>query len=314
MYNIYLTRAFFDRVKEIELEAWSRRDAQVIYLLKVFSDLLCSGSNVYFDIPLIVIEDIFNSSSKGFSEDLASQIVYNLVKSNKLVTKCNIEKLDYIGLYFSEQSKNKPFNNGVFSLSDPSQLVDFNMWNHSIKLTGPSTYKGVLHPPVNSLIYIDPYLFRKNKLINFESFLDSFDYHKLSIQFHLTIYSSIEETSQKDLDLFLNLLDSILKIEYEIILVNKRSITSDRIFISNYTIGTMTHPFDRDNHLHSNFLPIQKENEKKNGEVIDYVKKIVRNSHYNSEQKNDVLNVYKCIRSTENFRNRLIDVLIDNKV
>ncbi len=105
--------------------------------------------------------------------------------------------------------------------------------------------------------------------------------------------------SEKHVLDFISCLDSIIGLDYEIILVNK-IFTDNRVYVSNYSSGSFQHPFDRDDIISVSFFP----NEIGGLQIAkSYISKFVKQTNYNNMKESLSQKIY---RNNNDFVNRLV--------
>jgi len=116
-------------------------------------------------------------------------------------------------------------------------------------------------PPVNAMLIIDKYIFSKPLKIKIQSLIDFVTLYKanLEIPFHLSILFSSENhgkshVTQAQIDEVFQTISSIRNLEVTLYLDNSIPV-DDRLVYTNYTTGSIGHPFDvRPTRFSQNFL------------------------------------------------------------
>jgi len=306
----YISKEFISDLEALDISAWEERSEEKRSIIDTFKRILSSGEKVVSDVE----QDLLIAALKNTSENSFIQKVFKLVyKSNKLKIAQDFSPIDIRGLYFKHKNMNLPFNEGILSVTNPLNVSDWKLnpesklsWNISQShIPKSSNYENLVSPPTSSLIYIDNYCFKSKKVEKLINWIKSNIPSNLSPRFQLTILTVKENAERGALEKFKQVVNEIQNIDYEIFLLPKKLIR-DRVYITNYTYGQFSHPFDDvDDHCIHNqlFIPLPAGNS--NREIVQSVKelinKIIKKTDYftHVKYKNEVH------RNTE-FENRLI--------
>jgi hypothetical protein len=311
MIKYFLSEQYIDEIKVIEFDGWREKSIKKIGLISLIQGFLLENYLIYSNLSSERVEKIFAEVKfKSTTESGVDIIIYRAIKEGRFIS--SIESTDFGSqcIYLSKTNHNIPFQMGLVSSTTPIDFREkFVKWvgqNKIIKyVPNIDLYSGLFVPPASSLVVIDPYLFRDNKLNNFISFLKNFYIKNISTQFHLTLYSNLEKQRFPVVERFINSLNEFLKIDYEIILLN-RIFTDNRSFISNYCIGSFDHPFDRDDEVKYSFTAGGNNAYNNDYETKQKIINLVNSCNYFDLNKNSVNDLERIFRKKTDFRNRLI--------
>jgi hypothetical protein len=311
MTSFNLSRGFVGKLSELERTAWESRSMDTLVGVRYVCDCLIGGFVINTDIDEEELRRIqLLSQVENYKYEIY-RVIHSAMKLDLLFPKkLNSDSIINQDVYLLDNNVNVPFPYGVISFSEPSELIEkFETWKSFAKeVKKGESYEGILTTPSNSLVMVDPYLIQSKKFDKFIGFLTNFLLKKMTIKFHLTIYSKIDESgSEKQVVELKNMLDNIANLEYEIILATSMPLTN-RVFISNYVVGFFAHPFDRDDLVSTIFLPSQIDGVRT---AKDYIAEFVRHTNYYSIKESIVQRIY---RNNANFTNRLITEICPPKV
>jgi hypothetical protein len=303
MISFNLSKGFIGKLSELEQQAWESRSMDTVVGLRNVCECLSAGFVINTDIEVEELERIVLFSHTENYKNEIDRVLHSALKLDLLSpTKLNADLIRNQDVYLLDFDVNIPFQNGVISFSEPFDFVKkLKSWkSFSKEVKKHQSYEKILTTPSNAMVIIDPYLIQTKKFDKFFSFLENFYSKRLSIKFHLTIYSNIDEGgSEKPVMDMVMRLDKFVNLEYEIILVNN-IFTSNRVFVSNYNMGFFAHPFDRDDIISVSFLPAEI-----GGLEIakSYVSQFVKQANYFAMKQSTVQKIY---RNNSQFSNRLV--------
>jgi hypothetical protein len=255
--EVYVTKNFIEKLCDFENEAYRNRNGQAIEYIERIKRLI-------FDSNLPIYSNI---SADVFEETLSEELRRYFLKFTMNEGDSNFSNLifdsipNYSGLYFGNIVKD---DYGLVNLQNIDNFIYENCTVNSIELPHLD-YSNIEKstPPCNGMLIVDSYLFN-DKIKKMESlikFIELFVPKKLKIPFQLTILSSSEHdkkvVSTESLKSQISELEKIPNINLNVFIDNNlyKSI-SDRLIFTNYTKGSIGHPFDRKTVFSQNFIPL----------------------------------------------------------
>ncbi len=168
-------------------------------------------------------------------------------------------------------------------------------------------------PPVNAMLIIDKYIFDNPFDKKIQSLIQFIKLYKgnLQIPFHLTILFSLNQGNQNLTDKAFLLLSEIGNIKVQLY-ADHNLPSSDRLIFTNYTSGSIGHPFDgRETRFSQNYLGRENSIERIRNNYRNYRKDLIK---WNSIVKNipDSFGVTKSKWETSSFTNRIFEPIFDN--
>jgi hypothetical protein len=299
--NIFIEKGYWN---EFELHAKTLNNYSVFEFDKVIQNRkktveriveLFRSSNIYTNDK---IEDLDLHQNFGIDKDFKSVLFREIIKNNvfESARKLNLEKKledfdqsDFC--FFTTENQNiclaKTEKEGRIHHS--SNFLENNFFLNN-SFPSEETNQDIskidkLYHPCNSLVILDCYFFTDfaKKKKNFFDFLHKIIPQKIELQFELDI---IVDNPQNSL-LVSSIYNEILiefsnKLSLHIYLPFKlKNKVSDRYILTNYSVITIGHPFDRNSHISSNFFPSNQNKEavinsyNNLKERISFVKKII---------------------------------------
>ena len=309
MVRFHLSKSFISKLAELEYQAWEHRDRDTIVNVRNICDCLGNGFTIDTDLEIEELQRIVSHNNTGIHTNEIDRVLNSAIKLD-LLTPANLSAIMTRpqDVCLLDYDVNIPYKQGTISSVDPidfaNKLKTWKSFNKEVKKDDNyENINNIRSIPSNALVFIDPDLIQPKKFDKFIGFLQTFLSDRLSLRFHLTIYSNIDKTGNEKhvLDLITRL-DSIIGLDYEIILVSK-IFTDNRVYVSNYSSGSFQHPFDRDDIISVSFLP----NEIGGLQIAkSYIYKFVKQTNYYNMKQSLFQKIY---RNNTDFVNRLVNEL-----
>jgi hypothetical protein len=192
---------------------------------------------------------------------LKERFIRKLIRSESEGGVLEIPK-NHKAFYFYDSSFEFENKIGLIYMNDEDKFQEFYVNCNVASIPLMTDYSIIEHavPPCNSMLIIDPYLFGKpfsKKLKNLIKYINIYQKNDLNIPFQLTILAGAKLgdflIDQTFVDEAIKQLNKINNLEYAIYLNEKPG--SDRYFFTNYTYGSIGHPFDdRETNFSQNFM------------------------------------------------------------
>jgi len=251
--EIIISEKFIDHFESEDKDAYAHHLVERVNTINKIRRLILSGLTITSDIVisrLVKSYDITgNKNYKCFKDVFCSSVIksgkYNY-KSLKIVNELE----NYSAYYFLEAEMDSSMGTGVIFVNDLLKTTGFfeNCTVNSRSLKEDYTIIEKAAPPCNAMLYIDKYLFSsKDKVNNFVKFMSLYKSETLAIPFQLTLISSFENNNrsipERIVEYAVTQLNKIEHLQFEILL-DKRIPMDDRLIFTNYTMGSIGHPFD----------------------------------------------------------------------
>jgi hypothetical protein len=212
-----------------------------------------------------IINEFNRTGNKDFKNFREAFIHYLVKKGNYsfLSFQEDLKIENYQSYYFLNNSSLNESNYGVAAISEKKEIRSFfeKCTVNSISITDNYDLIKDATPPCSAMLINDAYLFSndKNKLANLVKLIEIYKDNSLCIPFHLTVltkytYQNNKYVSPTFMEKVVETLNCIKNLKFEILLSTKLPL-DDRLILTNYTKGSIGHPFDdRPTLFNQNFL------------------------------------------------------------
>ncbi len=262
--EIFITEKFIDDFEKHEKYVYSNHLVNSVNIVNKIRTLVLSGLAITCNITNSELVKSYDDSGNKNYLNFKDVFSTSFIKSGKykfLSLEKFKEIVNYNAYYFLELNSVNPNSHGIVNVNDISTVTHFfeNCTVNSRSFSDDYTIIQEATPPCNAMFYIDKYLFAsKIKVDNFIKFITLYKKEPMDISFQLTIISSYENNGKsipkiilEYAEMELNKLDNL---QFEILL-DKNIPDDDRLIFTNYTKGSIGHPFDdRPTVFNQNFL------------------------------------------------------------
>lgn len=333
----YLSRGFISEFDSFCLQVSNNSadylGAQDCYsLIFGFKDLLENSVQINTNLDNEELRDALAAENGNLIQRILKERLKNRPKT--LVRNDKFKELDDIGIYCISEDKNMPFNEGVISITQPERIdtiteIRLNCNVSQGNIPKSSDYDNLPCPPTNALVYHDNYFLKQKSPIyvnRFMNWVESMIPENLSKPFQVTVITSELnaddiETINKNWQILEKRVNSIHKLELQVLRYNPQHgektgkyyqiISRDRYYITNYTFGSFSHPFDKNQPscIHNQtFLPLPpnpQNIENLNKDISNRISEIVSFTYY---FRNPLVLREKGVKvfCNKDFKNRLI--------
>lgn len=334
---LYLSRGFISEFDSFYLQV-SNNSADIlgardsIDMIYKFRDLLENSVQINTNLDNEELRDAIAAENGN----LIQRILKERWKNRSITLVCNdkFKELDDIGIYCISEDKNMPFNEGVISITHPKRIDTItergfkcNVSQRNIPKS--SDYDNLPCPPTNALVYHDNYFLKQYSSIYLERFMnwvESMIPENLSKPFQVTVITSELNTDNvkkinTNWEILKERVNSIQKLELQVVSYNPqygkkenesyRIISRDRYYITNYTFGSFSHPFDKKQPscIHNQaFLPLPSIPQDIEDSIKDIKKRISEIVRFTYYFRNPMVPKEKGVKvfCNKDFKNRLI--------
>lgn len=261
--EIFVTDKFLNEFTSLENDSFKNNDRSKLELCIRIYKLISSGLRINSDISFENLKSRYDPSGNKSYKDIKDIIAALAIKTGNY--NCREINLDivpnYNAYYLFENIFIKGKNSGTIIIDDLKNIVDFysKCTVNSLEISDDYALIEGAVPPCNSMIIIDKYLFiGEKKLENLIKFINLYKNIELNVPFQLTIISSYDNNNRTiSPAIFEKSIQELNKLEnfnYEVLL-DKNIPIDDRLIYTNYTKGSIGHPFDnRKTVFNQNFL------------------------------------------------------------
>lgn len=307
--EVFISELFLDKLSDIEkgsprnvIVTVDKIERIVTSNLKISCNISIENAKNYYDV----------SGSKSF-DSIKQGCIHNAIKNgtytyNDLTFE---ENNNNKAIYFYDKSLPNKNNLGLVYI-DTENKFDYFFGKCTVNSNPLKDDYEIIEdaaPPCNSMLIVDKYIFFEPKKIkNLIRFINAYNNKELKIPFHLSIISSYENMNKslppKNIRDAVSELDLVTNLNYGIYLDNRIPL-DDRAIYTNYTKGSIGHPFDdRKTVFNQNFMATS---ERINKDYDDYLIDL-------KEWKNFIIKIPKTMGIIQTkylnkigFENRLFD-------
>jgi hypothetical protein len=260
--EIFINKEFCRELEEAESRAFKSKDRRKLVLIEKIYNLLHSGLKINTNIDYSFIETGIDETGQKDFMDGEGVLALSLLKSNAEFIQSDLFTINKNNsFYFIGGSSLLIDNCGVVLINGIENKIGFysDCTVNSFEIKEDYSIIEKSTPPCSSLFIVDKYLFADSKkILNVIRFIKAYKSDALKIPFQLTILSSYENNNKPIpptvFNNYLEEFDKLDNLEYEILLDNRIPF-DDRLIYTNYTKGSIGHPFDnRSTVFNQNFI------------------------------------------------------------
>lgn len=310
--EIFVTDKFLDEFTSLESDSFKNNDRSKLEVYIKIYKLISSGLRIRSDITIDNLKSRFDPSGNKSYKDIKDIIAAFAIKSGDYkYREMNFEIVpNYNAYYLLGDTFKKGKHSGTIMIDDLKNLDDFysGCTVNSLEISNDYSIIEKSVPPCNSMMIIDKYLFNGDKkLENLIKFIKLYKNKELDVPFQLTIVSSYDNSNRTiSPSIFQKSILALNRIEnfnYEILL-DKNIPIDDREIYTNYTKGSIGHPFDdRKTLFNQNFLATSDNIMR---DYMDFYQSLISWKKFCSEIPEKMGNIATKFSNTE-FKNRLFE-------
>jgi len=298
--EVVISKSFIERLVEIEELPMRQINPNVRDTFERIQRLIISDFKIKSDLSFNKEEalKIYSDFKEGNNLSIKELFIKNLIKNNNYYLSDNIFEnfKNNKAFYFGNSLFPQQNEFGLIYMNDKDSFESFYQKCTVNSNTLEKDYKVIAEaaPPCNSMLFIDTYIFgnpAELKLKNLIKYIKIYKNNNLTLPFHLSIITScVNNGNIIDGKLIFSAMEQLNKIdnlEYCIYLLPKPP-AADRLFFTNYTYGTIGHPFDDKKTVFSQNFMGRSDNLKR-----DYCDFLTQLKFWNGEI-NKIQNITKC--------------------